>query len=781
MSLDLANLVRGLGPGINLGNALEAPAEGLWGVTLKKTDFAIIKKAGFSSVRVPICWAAHAAEKERFEIDPAFFKRVDWVVAQAKAQDLKVILDFQNYPELFANPAGHEERFLGLWRQIAERYQHEPPTILFELLNEPHGNFDAAAWNRLLARALAVVRPTNPARLVVIGPVDHNHIRALPDLKLPNDDRGLVVTVHFYDPKPFTHQGAEWDPGTMPWLGTAWRGTTTEKETIDALMAQTAAWGQAQQRPVFLGEFGAYSKADPASRERWTRHVARSAEAHGLPWAYWEYCSGFGAYDPVVKKWRPHLLNALIPNSRSGEARPAKASGYYQRQILRSWKHLVPPDKQVLEVGCGDGGLLRELRPARGFGIDRSPDLIATARSADAGELAQVEYAVADIEAGSLGKTFDYVIIGDGLGHFQDTEQALNNVRSDCGSATKVVLHYQNRRWEPLLRAAARLGMRTPELPVNRLSGSDIEHFAWLSDFEVVARSSQVLLPVHLPVISWLANDCLAAWPGIGRLCLANFLVLRPGAHGHHSPATVSVIIPCRNERGTIEEAVRRLPEFGSALEIIFVNSHSTDGTREEVLRIIAAYPHRTIKLLDQEDRHGKAGAVRLGFAQASHEVLIILDADLTVIPENMPKFYNALVGGKGGLINGVRLVYPLKKDAMRTLNRLGNRFFSWAFSLLLKQTIRDTLCGSKALWRRDYCRIAAGREFLGDLDPFGDFDLLLGAARLNLKIVDLPVRYLPRSYGKTNIHRFRHGWLLLRITWRAFWRLKVDRQTSGD
>jgi len=208
-------------------------------------------------------------------------------------------------------------------------------------------------------------------------------------------------------------------------------------------------------------------------------------------------------------------------------------------------------------------------------------------------------------------------------------------------------------------------------------------------------------------------------------------------------------------------------------LEIIFVNSHSTDGTREEVQRVMAAYPQRRIKLLDQEDQQGKAGAVRLGFAQASHEVLIILDGDLTVPPESMPKFYEALVGGKGELINGARLVYPLKKGAMRTLNKLGNRFFSWAFSLLIKQTIRDTLCGTKALWRSDYRRIAAGRAFLGDLDPFGDFDLLLGAARLNLKIVDLPVRYLPRSYGKTNIHRFRHGWLLLHLTWRAFWRLK--------
>jgi endoglucanase len=314
-SVDPATTYNGLRRGINLGNALEAPCEGVWGVTLRKEYFTAIKKAGFSSIRVPICWSAHASVEAPYSVDPAFWKRVDWVVAQAKARHLHAILDFQNYKELIEDPAGHEERFLGIWRQIAEHYQYEPPTILFELLNEPYGNLDAATWNRILARALAVVRPTNATRLVVVGPVDRNDIGALPSLVLPDDDPYLVATVHFYHPKPFTHQGAEWEPGSLPWLGTVWQGTDVEKQAVEESMARASAWGQTHHRPIFLGEFGAYSKADQDSRERWTRHVARSAEAYGMAWAYWEFCSGFGVYDPVTKKWHTPLLNALIQGS----------------------------------------------------------------------------------------------------------------------------------------------------------------------------------------------------------------------------------------------------------------------------------------------------------------------------------------------------------------------------------------------------------------------------------------------------------------------------------
>jgi len=305
----------GLRRGINLGNALEAPSEGLWGVTLQKEYFTAIQKAGFSTVRVPICWSAHALVEAPYSVDPAFWTRVDWVVEQAKARHLHAILDFQHYGELLEDPAGNEERFVAIWRQIAEHYRHEPPSILFELLNEPTGNLDAAIWNRLLARALAVVRPTNPTRLIVIGPVNWNDIGDLPDLVLPENDRYLVATVHFYQPKEFTHQGAGWELGSSAWLGTEWRGTDPEKKAVEDALAQASAWGRAHNRPIYLGEFGAYRNADLDSRLRWTQHVARSAEAHGMAWAYWEFCSGFGAYNPDENRWRKRLLNALIPGS----------------------------------------------------------------------------------------------------------------------------------------------------------------------------------------------------------------------------------------------------------------------------------------------------------------------------------------------------------------------------------------------------------------------------------------------------------------------------------
>ena len=235
----------------------------------------------------------------------------------------------------------------------------------------------------------------------------------------------------------------------------------------------------------------------------------------------------------------------------------------------------------------------------------------------------------------------------------------------------------------------------------------------------------------------------------------------------------VSVVIPCRNERGNVAAAVERTPAMGRHTELIFVEGHSTDGTAEAIEAAIRAHPQRAISLLSQGERAGKGDAVRLGFAHAKGDVLMILDGDLTVRPEDLPKFLDALVAGHGELINGSRLVYQRPQQAMRVLNVLGNKVFSWLFSFLLDQRFRDTLCGTKVLLRSDYQRIAANRAYFGDFDPFGDFDLLFGAARLNLKIAELPVRYLERSYGSTNIQRFRHGWLLFRMCLLAMRRIK--------
>jgi endoglucanase len=303
-----------LGHGVNLGNFLEAPSEGAWsnGRHLQEADFSTIKQAGFTVIRVPIRWAAHISEDKNPGIDPAFLARVDWVVAQAEKNNLIAILDYHNDGALMHDPDATADRFIAIWKQIAGHYQDAPSSILFELLNEPNGKLDAPRWNDLLAKTLAVVRVTNPARTVVVGPVQWNSIGALPKLVLPDNDRHLLVTIHFYDPFHFTHQGAEWAEGSDKWLGTTWGTDADEKEVADAF--DTAAkWGAAHQRPMYLGEFGAYSKSPIEGRARWTAFVARTAESHGFPWTYWEFCSGFGVYDPTEHAWRQPLLDALLP------------------------------------------------------------------------------------------------------------------------------------------------------------------------------------------------------------------------------------------------------------------------------------------------------------------------------------------------------------------------------------------------------------------------------------------------------------------------------------
>jgi endoglucanase len=300
--------------GLNLGNALEAPKyEGEWGLRLREEYFALIAEAGFASVRVPIRWSAHAETQAPFAIDPTFFERIDWVVEQALAQDLLVILDLHHMTELMSDPDEHEARFLALWQQIAEHYQSAPPTVLFELLNEPNDRLTAQRWNELIPQALAVIRATNPTRGVIIGPAQWNSITALHMLELPATDRHLIATVHYYEPFPFTHQGASWVVGADAWLGTTWTGTTVQTQAITQAFDRAAAWAQAEERPLFLGEFGAYSAADLASRARWTAFVARTAEERGISWAYWEFGSGFGAYDPTRRVWNESLLQALMP------------------------------------------------------------------------------------------------------------------------------------------------------------------------------------------------------------------------------------------------------------------------------------------------------------------------------------------------------------------------------------------------------------------------------------------------------------------------------------
>jgi len=302
-----------LGRGINLGNALDAPYEGAWGVVLKEAYFREIARAGFQSVRIPIRWSAHANTAKPYTIDPDFLARVDWAIHQALRQKLAVVINIHHYETLMQDPAGQEERFLALWNQIARHYRDFSDSLLFEILNEPHANLTPQLWNALLPKAIAVIRSSNPTRTIIVGTAEWGGLSSLNDLKIPEGEQNIIVTVHYYNPFHFTHQGAEWVSGSDAWLGTKWNGSPAEAAAINQDFDQVAQWARQYNRPIYVGEFGAYSKADLVSRTLWTNAVARAAEARHFSWAYWEFCSGFGAYDPVKEQWIPQLLKALIP------------------------------------------------------------------------------------------------------------------------------------------------------------------------------------------------------------------------------------------------------------------------------------------------------------------------------------------------------------------------------------------------------------------------------------------------------------------------------------
>lgn len=449
---------------------------------------------------------------------------------------------------------------------------------------------------------------------------------------------------------------------------------------------------------------------------------------------------------------------------------PTTWDAAYHRRLREVFQFLVPPGLIVLEIGCGPGDLLASVKPAVGVGVDFSPRMLNVARSRHP----DLEFVEADAHDVRLNRTFDVIILSDLVNDLWDVQAAFERLTPMCHAGTRVIVNFFSHLWAIPRGIAQRIGAARPILDQNWLTAGDMTNLLHLAGFDVVRKWEEILCPFPIPGLASFANRVLVkSWP-FRIAAMTNFIVARPAPSLKPPPVapSVSVIVPARNEAGNIDKIFERVPEMGSSTELVFVEGHSRDDTYAAIERAIAANPHRRSVLLRQPGE-GKADAVRLGFSRASGQILMILDADLTVAPEDLPRFYEALASGQGEFINGVRLVYPMEDQAMRFFNLLGNKFFSAAFSWLLGQPIKDTLCGTKVLWRSDYTRIVEGRAYFGDFDPFGDFELLFGAAKLTRKIVEVPIRYRQRVYGETNIRRWKHGWLLLKMSAFAARRIK--------
>ncbi|MBF0570576.1 MAG: glycosyltransferase [Candidatus Omnitrophica bacterium] len=440
---------------------------------------------------------------------------------------------------------------------------------------------------------------------------------------------------------------------------------------------------------------------------------------------------------------------------------------YYYSLLEKQYRYFVPEGKRILEIGCGTGDLLTALKPSYGVGVDISSKMV---------ELAQAKYPSLHFYTGTIqnipvDEKFDYIILSGLLGELEDIQVFLEILKRFCASDTRIVIEYYSYLWRSLLKAAEFTGRKIPQQEQNWLTFNDISNFLKLAGYDVIKSERTTLLPFNIWGISFLLNKYLAKLPLFNALTLNHFIIARP-LFDQAREYSVTILVPCRNEKGNIEQALLRTPIFGAHQEFVFVEGHSKDGTYEEVQRVINAYPHKDIKLFKQQGT-GKADAVRFGFSRAQGEVLMILDADLTVAPQELPKFYKAIQSSKGEFINGCRLIYPMEDEAMRFLNLAANKIFGLFFSWLLGQRFKDTLCGTKVMFKHHYNELVANRDYFGDFDPFGDFDLIFGAVKLNLKVIELPVRYKSRAYGATQIQRFRHGFLLLKMCGFAMKKIK--------
>jgi SAM-dependent methyltransferase len=470
--------------------------------------------------------------------------------------------------------------------------------------------------------------------------------------------------------------------------------------------------------------------------------------------------------------WGPGALQEVRKARREHQESTAEnrqkwvcANRYYYDRMKRVLRFIVEPQKRVLDLRCGTGDLLASLESSYGVGVEISNAMVEVARRLHP----ELRFLRSDPEALELKETFDYILFN----HIFDTVdvlQAFERIRRHCSPETQVVVINYNHLWQPLLNWASKIGLRAKFVEPNWVSEDDIRGFLKLSGFRLVRKHRLFLIPKLVPLLSGLLNDFLARLPGLRKLCLMQVMVAKPMAEPkREEDLTVSVVIPCRNEVQNVCHAVQRVPMMGRHTEILFCDDKSTDGTAEEVRRLQQAYPDKDIRLVEGLGIC-KAENVWCGFRAARGDVLMILDADLTVMPEELPMFLRALAKSRGEFVNGSRLVYPMPQLAMKFANMMGNKFFGLVFSFLLDQRIKDTLCGTKVLWRKDWLRMERSLGSWGIKDVWGDYELLFGASKLHLEIVEVPVHYQERLYGVTKMTRvLSNGARMLRICWHAW------------
>lgn len=448
-----------------------------------------------------------------------------------------------------------------------------------------------------------------------------------------------------------------------------------------------------------------------------------------------------------------------------------KKNKYYYDYLTKNLRFIVEPGSRVLQIKCETGYFLNAVNPKYGLGVDSSKKMI---------DIAKDKYPSLNFEVGSLEEfipreKFDYILLIHALGDIIDIQKSLQNLKHAMTPRTRLVVMSYSRLWQPIISLSEYVKFKIKQPIQNWLSMQDTENLLYLSGYEIVKHSKLVLVPVNIFFISRFFNEVVSRFPFIENFCLNYLIVAKVIVHqANYKDHSISVIIPCKNEKGNIEGAVRRIPVMGRHTEIIFCDDKSNDGTAEEVLLMKQRYPDKDIKLFNGPGIC-KAKNIWVGFEKAQGDILMILDADLTVIPEELPLFFNAMVEGRGEFINGSRLVYPMNENSMKFFNVIGNKFFSLLFSYILDQKVKDTLCGTKVMWRKDYFRIKKFIGKWGTEDLWGDYDLLFGAAKINLKIIDLPIHYFDRVYGKTKMTKvIKNGVRMLKISIAALFKLKI-------